>query len=475
MLRNSINGCDLALIDRSEHPVERRRFEALVRLGVLPVIVVFYGAAAFQFDFTPDETYVYLRLASNLVEGAGFGFNPGLGGIDVPGPLWVLILAAAKAGGLDPYVAAKILDLLFASITLLVLSRLAATVTGNHFLGLIAVGLAAFDPFYLSSAAGGTGGSLEVLLLFLTILYLYRTEYVLASLAGAVFTLLRPEGILLFLIVQSDNLLNTTSLTPVRKIAFLSALLYAAIVLPWVAFRMWEFGSVIPSDDVRTIATPTILSFGSGWVTWLTQVLPGFSFVAGMMLALRQGAVRNVLLEVYPLLVVVGVFLAGVVFNPEFTAGSLRMILPLVAILGTWGMKKMIDFWTLEWRRALALVGIVVFPTIVANSAFYQTIFVPSMMQWRNETDQGLKPIAYRLRSSLGPGAVIEASMPGYLGYVSDRVVVRHAGSVSPQFVVDRSGDSTRLSAHGLRPVRVETVSGDPAPIYYTLYQKDQE
>jgi len=293
---------------------------------------------------------------------------------------------------------------------------------------------------------------------------------------SAVFTLLRPEGILLFLMVQGDNLLNTTQLTPVRKITAASTLLFAGVVAPWFAYSLLEYGTAFPSGDALRIGIPIMVTSVGGSIpgqSWLTQILPASSFLVGMIVALRSGSPRRVVLEVVPVCLAAGLLGAVIVFRPDLTARYLPWILPLVALLGTWGMKKMMDFWKLEWRRAMIIAAIVVVPTVGVNSALYQTQIIPLMEGWANETDRALKPIAYWLRSYSEPGSIIEASNTGYLGYVSGRVVIREERDQMPQFILDRSPDSTRLSAPGLHPVLVQSVFRGKTLLHYTLYQRD--
>ncbi len=121
----------------------------------------------------------------------------------------------------------------------------------------------------------------------------------------------------------------------------------------------------------------------------------------------------------------------------------------------------------------MVIAAIVVVPTVGINSALYQTQIVPLMEDWANETDRALKPIAYWLRSYSEPGSIIKASDPGYLGYVSGRVVIREERDQIPQFILDRSADSTRLSSPGLRPVLVQSVFRGKTSLHYTLYQRD--
>src|SRR5258708_25059562 len=87
----------------------------------LPVIVaLFYFSASLHFGYTPDDTYIYLRFAKNLVQGNGISFNPGVPSYGFTSPLWLFIISLGGAMGVDVYMAAKAIDLVFASLALIV-------------------------------------------------------------------------------------------------------------------------------------------------------------------------------------------------------------------------------------------------------------------------------------------------------------------------------------------------------------------
>src|SRR5690349_19296399 len=87
----------------------------LAVMAGLPLVVLgFFLLAASHAGYTPDDTYIYLQYARNLVTGGGMSFNAGHPSYGFTSPLWVLIIAAGGRMGIDYAVAAQGIDLFFA-------------------------------------------------------------------------------------------------------------------------------------------------------------------------------------------------------------------------------------------------------------------------------------------------------------------------------------------------------------------------
>jgi len=153
-----------------------------VKYGVAVVVLVFCIMVVMHYQYTPDDTYIYLQYAKNIANGDGFSFNVGTPSYGVTGPLWALLIAAGIALHLDPYVVAKTLDLFFACTAILVLYHVAFQVLGDKRHAVLAATVFAFDSWFLRWTASGMESSFAVLLVLLCMLYVYRNDYALASL-----------------------------------------------------------------------------------------------------------------------------------------------------------------------------------------------------------------------------------------------------------------------------------------------------
>src|SRR3972149_1363830 len=96
-----------------------------VKFGLGGVVLIFYATALLHFGYTPDDTFIYLRFAKNIMHGGGFAFNPGEPTYGVTSPLWTLLIAAGGLLNLDLSLVAKVLDLLAASFALVMFYLLA--------------------------------------------------------------------------------------------------------------------------------------------------------------------------------------------------------------------------------------------------------------------------------------------------------------------------------------------------------------
>ena len=67
----------------------------LVLAGLMAWYALCARAAAGEFGYPLDDSWIHVRFAQNLVAGRGFSFNPGVPTGLTTSPLWTLLLAAA--------------------------------------------------------------------------------------------------------------------------------------------------------------------------------------------------------------------------------------------------------------------------------------------------------------------------------------------------------------------------------------------
>jgi arabinofuranosyltransferase len=107
------------------------------------------------YDFVADDTFITLRYARNLLEGHGLTYNPGERVEGYTSVLWVLLVAALGAGGVDLVVASRLLGLGAALGTLVTVTLLAQPLRTGGWAALVAPLLvAASAPFACWALAG---------------------------------------------------------------------------------------------------------------------------------------------------------------------------------------------------------------------------------------------------------------------------------------------------------------------------------
>jgi hypothetical protein len=484
-----------------------RFWRFVVRYGIAVVILVFYVTVYLHFDYTPDDVYIYLQYANHIAHGEGFSFNAGSPSYGITGPLWALLIAGGTKLGLDPYIVAKTLDIVFASMAVLALYALAIYLVHDRIYALVAAWMFSFDAWFLRWSASGMESSLAILLTLITVWYAYRKEYVVTSFVAAVLTLVRPEGALLFVIVLLDNLFNTRDRSVARRAFFFSLLTYGVIVSVWLVFAYAYFGSVLPNTlqakSTSVTSLPVLWFTTSSLIKILsaTQALSLLLLILGVVVTVRTYKWRIIKEEGFPLLWVVLLPLFYIVLNVQVISRYLLLILPFITVYGVWGIKRLEVASILSPQSALLALLIVAGLSLAENQYVYREKVVPHMENFTEGMNGCLKPMAYWLKSNTSDGSTVLTPDIGLLGYVSGRKVYETAGLVTPamkrafrgsnydegmvehryeqvirpDYVVDRSPTPERLSSDSLQPVMTRTFFGlglaNPEPVYYTLYR----
>lgn len=253
---------------------------------------------------TIDDAFITYRYVENLVAGRGFVYNPGERVLGTTTPLYTLLLAVEKAllpGARLPALS-RVTNALAGALSAVVLAWMGARILARPGLGFATGLLWAVSPMAVTFAVGGMETPVYVLLL-LSALATYAAGGSLWSAAlCALATLARPDALLLagplFVHLAWEK----------RRVPWREAVLYLALLLPWVAFATFYFGSPLPhsvlaksaayrlepySALVRLIqhyATPFFEHkvLGTRWVGVGMLLYPFLAWVGG--LALVRGA-----------------------------------------------------------------------------------------------------------------------------------------------------------------------------------------
>ena len=477
------------------------------RYGIVVVVTVFFVTANLHFSYTPDDTYIYLQYAKNIVRGEGFSFNTGSPSYGVTGPLWVLLITGGTALGLDPYIVAKTLDVVFASLAVLAAYALGFAVIRDRIYALVAAWVLSFDSWFLRWASSGMETSFAVFLALVAAWYAYRKEYIVASFVAGLLTLVRPEGALLFLAILLDSLLNIRDRTATLRALVGSLVMFGVIISVWLLFAYVQFGTIIPSTLQAKSTTQTSLAVL--WFTTLsclkilgaTQGITLLFMVLGVTVTMRKYGWKIIRAEGFLILWILLLPIGYILLNVQVVSRYLVLTLPFIAIYGMWGIKRLEVASVLSARQALLTLVIVAGLLLTQNQYVYRSRVVPHMENFTMGMTECLKPIAYWLRTHADTDAMVLTPDVGMLGYVSDRRVVETAGLVTPDmkrafsgvdydegmrqgrylqvlvpdYIVDRSPRPERLASDSVRPVMTRPFSGlgltKSDLVYYTLYR----
>jgi len=503
------------------HLNNQRSLKILVRIALPAIVLIFYVTASMHFSYTPDDTYIYLQFAKNIVRGEGVAFNAGEPTYGITSPLWLLLIAAGGLLGIDLYTVAKVLDLVFASLSLLVLYLLSFEVIRNHIGALCATLAFSVNMWFVRWAGTGMETSFAVLLLLLTVLYALRNEFFLAIVFSALLTLTRPEAWLLTALVLFDVYINSVNKRRGVKMAVSLAAMYAALLMPWFLYAFTTFGTVVPN----TALAKSSFGFHIDDFTWtLTDIVKTLAVSDGLAVGVvlmgvivlfgRPDAVagyegedepvsnrRYLRQNFLPLAWIAALPALYLATNANVISRYLLLITPVIIVYAFAFLWRVMELLRKEHLRVLAVV---VFTAVVLaqNQFVYYTYVKPSIHAFTQGMDECFIPIGKWLRGNAPEGARVFAPDVGAIGYYSDRFVCDPMGLVSPEFlplvrsgftlermmkeklyrtmcgasyVVHRSFTGEEFAGGDLEPVMTRVVFGlglsDPRTVYYTVYK----
>jgi hypothetical protein len=423
-----------------------------LRYGSLPLIVlIFYFTAVLHFSYTPDDTFIYLQYAKNLVAGDGFSFNAGEQTYGFTGPLWLLLIAAGGLTGMDLYIVAKVLDLLFACAAILIFFRAAFEMMRDAVPAFLATVVFSSGVWLVRWAGTGMETSLAVFLALLAFVHALRNRYLPAIVTAALLALVRPEGGLLAVLVMIDLVYNSNDLrAALRKIPRL-ALLFAVIVLPWHIAAGSIFGTIIPNTALAKSGpwfNPA--SMWEGLVDVVETV--GFSdgiavvvmIVAGVLVFRRlrvdpapgSAIVRTFLMRqnLIPAGLIVGLPLLYIVSGANVVSRYLMLIVPFIGLSAFTMFHNLV----LSGRlRSYSLHAIMIFAALalLQNQVGYWNLVKPGVDQFEVGMQTTLVPFGKWLKSYAQPGEAVYAWDIGALGYYSDHPVIDGSGLATPSMI----------------------------------------
>ncbi len=271
-----------------------KSMSTLHRIGLGIVLAAFALRVALHFDYTPDDTYIYLQYARNVIQHHEVSFNAGEPSYGITSPLWLGMISIAGWVGADLYSAAKTLDAVVALLALLALYRLQFTLTGNHGIALATTAVFSSHIWFLRWASSGMETSLATLLTILTVHSLLTQRYQLFAVCSAFLALTRPEAAGLAAVGLIASLYLHDHRTARPKVLLMVGVEFLAVLLPWLGYAYAEFGTVVPN---------TALAKSAMGFSWDGAVSTAVDF--GKTLGVSDGP------EMMILLVVLGVYVVS--------------------------------------------------------------------------------------------------------------------------------------------------------------------
>jgi hypothetical protein len=293
-----------------------------------------------------DDPWIHLHFARNLVEGAGFSYNPGVPVAGSTAPLWTLLIAAGALVVGPSLALVKILGVL-ATLGAGMLTWRAALAWGASLSAAIGAGLGLVLSGALAwGALSGMEVSLAALLVAGALLAHAHDSPWGTALLAALAALARPEAVLLI-----PALLCARPITWRRLGTFLGVA--AVLLLPFVIFCLMTVGRPFPAtaaakveggllgwavglpESLHTALWQRPWKFAEDWVTWLGVTHEALPYVLGVALVAvvwrhgRRLAIPALLLVAHPL----AMALLAPYREPSFQEGRYSLhLLPIAMV-----------------------------------------------------------------------------------------------------------------------------------------------
>jgi hypothetical protein len=416
-----------------------------------------------------DDAWIHFQFARNLARGDGRSFNPGQPTSGSTAPLWTLLLAVAySVGGRFPF-AGQLLSGICFLIALVTTYALAKRLAGGRWVAWLAGMVVAVNGRMVWAGLSALEIGLFVTLSLLAIdahlsdraarRYRPRT----AALFGLA-ALSRPEGYLLFALSLADFVLHIARQAPgdkrqateviFRHLPFLPALVFAAIVLPYLVFSLRTSGHLLPNTyhakaviDLRPDFD--FLSLAARYLILDNPLLLPF-YVLGIGVLLGRAPLLSLWSAGLPL---VYAFLHAVLYQHG------RYLIPLIpcnAVVGVVGLLEAVRLAARRGWRIQGLVGRQQGPRAAAGmpvtASDRKRVLMLSLLfiagtAWRLPTMARLYAWNVdninEMHVALGrwvaehtpPDALLALNDIGAITYVSERPVVDLAGLVTPEVV----------------------------------------
>lgn len=395
--------------------------------------IIFIGAVIVRLGFNyltgfiADDAFITFRYAENIAAGYGFVYNVGEKVMGTSTPLFTLILSLFAPLSIPLPAAALLVSLLSSGLTATIIYRFAQQLRFSHFAVIPAVCYILW-PRSLPADTSGMETAFFTLLIIATFYYQNRQLRLYAVGMATLAAVTRPEGAGLLVLIMAANIIRD-------RANWRSYLLVPMVlIVPWLAFTFFYFGSPLPHAVVAKTALYSQFGIEPLWER--VRLVTGFHKYYG-----------------YPLLA--GALAGGWWLRKKQNYGGLEII---------W-MLGMAVFFILSPTRIFFWYIVPVYPVylifITASFQFFSdrlkltasglkttspliTFFLIIVLTASNyypvinhrRTLQTLENVHRRIGDYLyahtDPDDIIAAEDIGYMGYYSKRRILDRDGLISP-------------------------------------------
>lgn len=231
-------------------------------LPAIPALII-YSIFCYLLNFTQDDAFISYRYVANFLNGDGLVFNIGERVEGMTNFGWVMYLIFWGKLGLDYILISKISGFIFGGgiivLTYLIAEKLFSDLEYKKYAIVASLLIGVNQSLAYWSIAGLETAAFGFFALWSFYLYLQKINLIIFTLLISVF--LRPEGAFV------TGLLILVEAITERKIPrFMLKSAFSALVLslPYVAFKLWYYGSILPNPFYAKTGF-TMTQLANGW------------------------------------------------------------------------------------------------------------------------------------------------------------------------------------------------------------------
>lgn len=375
------------------------------RYGLPLIILVFYLAASMHFNYTPESTFVSVRSAHLMTAPDADGQMPGDASIS---PLWCFLIMIASSLGVDVLLAAKVLSLLFACLSILCFHLVVNEIVQDRLVAFIATIPFAAQSWLIQVAPSGSPFLFLFVLILAGLFFMLRNEYLISTCFISLAALVFWQAMGLMVLIIADVYLNSIDPRRAAKMGVAMVLIFTGTLAPWFVFaslRGMSFLSVIPSVEAFTGTAP---------VDYVIPLLLVFVVALGAVFLWRSGVEGQAKLRA-----LVPLFGATIWFGVVWRVSGVNSVyfgMVYVMILAFFSLWIIAQHKGGRWAYPVVLVfaGLL----LIAFQTQYN-LRAKEMVNNAISRSEELSSIGYWLRSRVQAGEMVVSEEPASLSYYS--------------------------------------------------------
>ncbi|MEE9270074.1 MAG: hypothetical protein V3V49_07415 [Candidatus Krumholzibacteria bacterium] len=487
---------------------------------VVPVIVFVALLTPLRAGFT-DDGYIHIQYANNIITHGEYSFNPGEVSFGTTSPLWVMVQAAAGrivGGGERLMITSRIFSWLAGIATLLLMFTLARSLGLGPwmcFLCTLAFGAHAWLVRWTALAMETSSAVAMMTAVGISSLGALRDPRRALQLGFfmAAAALLRPETYLLFPVYLVSAVVRRRQAS--SACVARTAGVYAALLLPWLAFARLHIGAFLPNTagakSGGLVLNPGLLLqklIPMAKIVGSAEAIPVLLIIIAAVVLRRRSRIFSADCRFF-LLWIVSLPLAYAIFDIQVLSRYMLLTSPFVVVLGFVALADCSRAVAWSSRSGRVFTGLVTLAAVLINVVLYFVVIAGPSRAFSHDLTHNLKRLGLFIRNTTPEGTVVAAADIGYLAFYSHRRVLDLGGLVENatgelrethsydeivegglyldlrayprvDYFIDRVPvaerfDGAVINGHRFESVRVVRVDNlgikKPGPFFYTLYR----